>query len=129
MPYELKWHYPQRILLFRLYGDVTLEDVRLALLELGNWGDQGTAPMYTIAHTLDVTSFPTNLNEIRKIAYLERHPNIVWTVLVSRNKLINFIASVFTQLSGTTFRAFDNIDDALEFIALKEPSLPLIKPE
>lgn len=129
MPYEVRWYYPQRILLLRVYDTVTVEDIGLFGVKIREFANEAIPPMYTIIDALDVKQFPTNLNQLRQAATMERHPNVVWTILVSQNKLINFITSVFTQLSGVTFRAFDSMEAAVEFIALKEPSLNLHKEE
>jgi hypothetical protein len=118
---------PNRVLMVKFSGDVTFED----MVE-GN--DAGVTMIkhcpegilfHTIIDSSEVQRFPIDLRMVTSDAAgsFRKEPNLGWTLLVTKNRIIIYLASFAASIVQNRFRTFNTLEEALEF--LKEQDLTL----
>jgi hypothetical protein len=124
MPVDNQWLVERRVLLTRLSGHLTIEE----LAESASVGTvmiaSGITPVYSLVDLTDVTGFPTKLNDLRKVLAAGSSDKLVWIIVYGiPNPLMNFIASTFAQLSRTYFKVFDTFEGAKAFVKQQDRTL------
>ncbi|MCA0457633.1 MAG: hypothetical protein LCI00_26945 [Chloroflexi bacterium] len=116
MDYTMEWHIPKRVILIRVSGDVSLEELERFNNDILKHLNEGIAPVHLISIGENIRRVPTNLMKIRQTTTYLQHPNMGWTVIVQEkpNPLSGFMVSVATQASGMKLRQVKSLADALE---------------
>lgn len=132
MAYSVGWYIDKRVTYQRLYGHVTLEDVRDINAESIDISRNGIPLVHSVIDITGVQKFPTNLAAIREIMSIQTDGDAVgWVLIVGAdNPVIRFIASVITQLvmEKIHFRLMDSMDAALEFLQEHDATLKGLEP-
>ena len=127
MPCELKWYLQDRVLLQRLSGVVTLEDVKASNAQLKTFLASGVAPTHVIVDLSGVERFPTSLSTIKEFVQPVPNQDILGWVLIfgAKNALLRFLASMVTQLAGENvrMRMLDTLPQAIDFIRKQDETL------
>ena len=127
MPCELKWYLKDRVLLERLHGVVTLEDVKDSNVQLKALLASGVAPTHVIVDLSGVERFPTSLSTIKEFVKPVPNQEILGWVLIfgAQNSLLRFLASMVTQFTGDNvrMRMFDDLTETLDFIRKQDETL------
>lgn len=127
MPCELKWYLQDRVLLQRLSGVVTLEDVKVSNAQLKTFLASGVAPTHVIVDLSGVERFPTSLSTIKEFVQPVPNQDILGWVLIfgAKNALLRFLASMVTQLAGENvrMRMLDTLPEAIDFIRKQDETL------
>lgn len=74
MPIELSWLIPDRILLSRWTGDISTEDVRVLVEELGIALDAAAVPIHTVIDLSEARHMPTETASLYLQSRLPAHP-------------------------------------------------------
>ena len=125
MDYVLEWHIPKRVLLVKLSGDVSLEDLEQFNGDMIRFIEQGIAPVHLVSLADNIRHVPTNLMRIKQIVTYLQHPNMGWMIIVQEkpNPLTGFMVSVATQAAGMKMRQVKSVDDSLETLRRIDLSL------
>ncbi len=124
MPIEFSWLIPNRVILQRFYGDVTLDDIRESDRVMPTFMDEGVPLIHTLMDATEITSHP-NLKEIHSTASMKIYEGEGWRVLVGAPGIARFIGSVVFQLMGQRYRMFDTLDEGVRFICEHDDSLDM----
>lgn len=124
MAVEFSWLIPNRVILQRFYGDVTLEDIRESDRVLPAFVAEGIPLVHTLTDVRDITSHP-NLKEIHGTASMATYEGEGWRVLVGAQGIARFIGSVLFQLMGQRYRMFDTMEEGLQFIIDHDDSIDM----
>jgi hypothetical protein len=125
MPFDTYWYVENRVIATRCYGDMDEQDVIDNGASVQALARHGTPPVYLICDTRDVTKHPTSLKDMLQGMRSNNHGNnlIVWTVMLSNSRLINFFTSVVATTFRTPMRSCKTIEEAEAFISHHAPEL------
>ena len=117
MPVENEWYIEGRILMTRLIGTVTVDE----MLASGQRGtvmiESGVAPVYSLVDVSQMEHFPTRLVDIKKIAEQGGSDKMSKIILFGvSNRFVNFLANMFTQFIRTDYSVVDTLDDAVKLV-------------
>jgi hypothetical protein len=124
MPVEVSWLVPQRIVYEHFTGDVTVQDLRHNSEVVAPMMAEGIPLVHTIIDISHITSHP-GINEIRNSTSMDTYDNEGWRILVGASAVAKFVGSIVLQLMKRRFRAFDTLDEALQFLADQDETLDL----
>lgn len=127
MSYELSWYIDRRIVLARLTGDVSAEEIfqnnqRIAR----DYVQQGQAPVHLLIDISGMEKFPSNLKQLKAASdILLREHSLGWMVTVGKvNTLERFLTSTLTQMFGVRLHMTDTLARALAFLSKNDVSIP-----
>jgi hypothetical protein len=125
MPQALEWLIEDRVLFSRMWGEMTVEELRAN-------SDNGIAmsdavthdlPVHTILDGRKMTDIPS-MKDMLGIKY-KRARNTGWIIMIlSTNRLYKFMSSTFLQLVGVHFKIVETWSDAVSMIASADSTLP-----
>jgi hypothetical protein len=123
MAYEISWLVENRLMYIKYVGDMTVEDLELAIQEMQALLDVGEAPIHTISDNRFLGQFPTSLSTLKKL--MTPHPKAIgWSVLIQENTATRFIGEMLTRFSGQhQVKSFARLRDALTFLERNDTSL------
>jgi hypothetical protein len=124
MPVEVSWLIPQRIVYERFSGEVTVEDIRHNSDLVAPMMAEGVPLIHTIIDVSEITGHP-GLNEIRNSTPMETYDGEGWRILVGANAVARFIGSIILQIMQRRFRAFQTMEEALQFLEDQDETLDL----
>ncbi len=115
MPFELSWYVPKRVILSRLIGDITEDDMHgmfdLAIAML----DEGHPPVHLIADHTHMGKFPNNFGAMQFMVR-KPHPNMGWVVVISPNRVARFLTNVLFQVMPVPTKMVDTMDTAWAYL-------------
>lgn len=122
MAYTLVTFPEQRLYFTRYSNGVSLDDVRDNSNRLVSLLDEAPQRIFVVADSRSVTSYPNKLQElVRMMAKFLQHENTFYFILITDNRIVDFLASVITQVSGTKLATFHSVREALEFVSRHVP--------
>jgi hypothetical protein len=112
MPYDISWWKQDHVLYIRLYGVITLDD--LEQVTQRSIEALRTTPnvVHAITDTLEIETLPNNIAALMRNMKPQRQPNSGYTIIVSGNKLVRFIANTLLQVLQMDIRLVTTLDDA-----------------
>ncbi len=132
MPQKTEWLIPQRLVITRAWGTISLEDLQTMNAESNGLIQTGIPLVHLLLEFSQVKRFPTGLREIKEVTRNSSPDAIGWTVLITGNSLVRFIASAIVHAVGARVRMFEDSAAALNFIYEQDNTLPhpapVIKP-
>ena len=125
MSFSVEWlpGHEGRIILQTLVGHVTVELVAAASEEVGVLLDQGIAPVHMVVDVNAVTTFTPHATQMKKAGAHLLRPSMGWITLVGASPIMITFINIVTQLAGIKLRNFASLDEALDFILQKDPTV------
>jgi hypothetical protein len=124
MPYEAAWYVDQRILYEYIYGDITFEELGALSTQVRAMYDVGTVVVHTLIDVRDIEHFPqVNLKEMFSQVRSVPTENSGWVVIITGNKVIRFLSSVYFQFNQRRFHTVETLETALAFLAERDVTL------
>lgn len=118
MPVTNEWLIEGRVLLTRVSGSVTMEELIVASANGTAMIETGAAPVYNLVDISAMKGFPTRVTEVRQISVGGTSPKLEWIIVYGiQNSMVNFLATLFTQFLKTNSKVVPTQDDALALIA------------
>lgn len=116
MSYRLSWLVDNRLLYTKIWNEYTLDE----LVQVEEEGKilirNGTPLVHLLIDFRLMTEYPSNLREIVARSSVFREPNAGWVVVLTNNRMVQFLTSIVAGVSQARFRAFDSWDSALKFL-------------
>lgn len=119
MPYEVSWYQNLRVIYWRIWGQVTLEDVAQMRNDQQKLLSEGTTLVHTISNITDVVNFPTDLRQLKEALDGVNHPHLGWILVVgTTSPLKRFVTTTVAQIviPNVRLRMFNTIEEAVEFL-------------
>jgi len=118
MPFDVSWHTNNQIILIKLIGDVTEEELQLITDKSFDMVQASTMKVHALVDQRDMQSAPRGLKTMTDFIKSNKHPNQGITVLVApnMNALTKFIVSTMFQVLRLEYRLATNMEDALTII-------------
>lgn len=123
MAHDTSWYIPQRAILQRVSGELTIEEMAQINKELETYLDQGIPLVHILIDVTKVEKYPTSVHQIGKVMKRNNVEREGWTLLVTNSQIIRFMGSVVTQFSTLRFRTFPKFEDAVEFLMKQDTTL------
>jgi hypothetical protein len=121
MPAENTWIVENRVMLTRLSGHITIEDMQASARRGTAMIETGTAPVYSLVDASQIEHFPLKLNELKSVTDEGSSDKLGWIIIYGiPNRLLSFLATTFAQLIGKNYKVVNTQDEALAFIAQQE---------
>ena len=125
MPYEVSEYMEGRVIYMRGEGIITVQDLQMAAEEIATYLQQVSPQVVHLFHNgLTIVELPIDVVAASKAAQVAlQQPNLGWVIHVSDKGFVNFIASVVAQAAKVRFSAFEDEDDAWQFLRSRDESL------
>lgn len=124
MPFSIEWYIPQRVILCRIIGDVSLDEAQQMADTMAVRITEGIAPVHTIFEASQMGSFPTSIAQLNRMSRWVYHPSTGWIVSINTGRIMSFVAVVLTNTAGVKYRPAASIDDAIKLLQRNDASLP-----
>ncbi len=125
MPYEITWYIPNHLIMDRLYGKVTIDEVGETSRILAEMlkRDQPLPYIHMIVDVSDMIGIPEDMNLERVKVAMEHmsSPTLGWTLLITTSTVARFIATIAVQVMRQRYRAFATVEEAVAFLAGQDP--------
>ncbi len=128
MGYSVYWHVPQRVYVIQLWGDISLEELKELSDKASEFARNGGAPVHLIGDARNVKSIPKNLAQAQKMAQVFREPTLGWVFFLNNDRIINFFASIISQLAGISYKSFQEPEEMMEMLQRIDSTLPELPP-
>jgi hypothetical protein len=127
MAYEIEWLVEKRVLYIKAVGDITLEELEIAVERMQSMMDNGEAPIHSISDNRFIGKFPTSLSTLKK--FMKRHPKVTgWSLLIQENTATRFIGEMLTRFLGqSNIKSFKALSEGLAFLERNDQSLGTIR--
>jgi hypothetical protein len=124
MPVENSWIVEERVMLTRLIGHLTVEDMAANAQRGTIMIDSGVAPVYSLVDASLIEHFPLKLNEMKGLTEQGSSDKLGWIIIYGiPNRILAFLATTFVQVIGKNYKVVNTLEDALEFIRNREGTL------
>ena len=121
MPAENTWIVENRVMLTRLMGHITVEDMLTNARQGPAMIESGIAPVYSLVDASQIEHFPLKLNELKAVTEEGSSDKLAWIIIYGiPNRLLSFLATTFVQVIGKRYKVVATQDEALEFVAQQE---------
>jgi hypothetical protein len=117
MPVENVWLVQDRIIVTRLSGTVTAEEMIVSSHQGTSMIEAGIEPVYSLVDMTNILHFPLKLTDLNSIFARGTSPKLRWIVIYGiPNRLASFLATMFSQLIRINFRVVKDEAEALTLI-------------
>ena len=117
MPVENLWLVENRVMLTRLSGHVTIEDLAENARQGTALIESGIAPVYSLVDAGQMESFPLKLTEIKTISDQGSSEKLGWIVIYGiPNRFVSFMATTLFQLLRKNYKVVDTQEEAMSFV-------------
>ena len=121
MPAENIWIVENRVMLTRLTGHITIEDMAASARRGTAMIESGIAPVYSLVDASQIEHFPLKLNELKVVSEQGSSDKLSWIIIYGiPNRLLSFLATTFVQVIGKRYKVVATQDEAMAFIAQQE---------
>ncbi len=127
MPATVSWFLQDHIIIYRLTGKVTLDELAEAWKQASEYRDSVAAgQVHSLCNVGGTEEVPLTLSAIMHGAkHPLSHPNQGWVVLYNVNDcLISMIVRIVTRSLGVSFHAAESETQALDFLNMVDATLP-----
>ena len=128
MEYMIDWIKPGRVLRVRMQG--TTDPIKLIEFsdDLVKYIDG--LPEKSVHLLVDFTTFSgiqANLTQASSATRFFRHPALGWFLFINnQNVMRRLVAHIMTQTHNVSFREFETLDEAIQFLQQKDNTLDSI---
>jgi hypothetical protein len=129
MPAENLWIVENRVMLTRLTGHITVEDMTVSARKGTALIESGIAPVYSLVDASQIEHFPLKLNELKAVSEQGSSDKLAWIIIYGiPNRLLSFLATTFVQVIGKRYKVVATQDEALAFVAQQEGQPLILNP-
>lgn len=125
MAYEISWYEQGRVIFQRMYGSVTLHELRQITEEVIGYVHSGTPLVHLVVDMTRMEEFPFDLSQISATLREDLSPMLGWTIIISKNSLVVTMSRLILQLKRVRFRVVTSREEAFAFLAEKDTTLRL----
>ncbi len=132
MPYGIHYYPEQHLVLERLYGTLTMEEIKALTQEFAAYMASNQITVNLLVDLRETEKFPTNLFQLKEAFSGPDRSKMSWVVvLVGSNPISRFLTSMLTKLLSheVRFRIFDSVEEAADFINKLDPATDLRRME
>jgi hypothetical protein len=126
MPYEVSWYIEGRVMLTRITGNVTMEELHEVDKQLNALLNSCSSDVvHSLGDMTGVESHPTSAFELQSSQTYYKHSRLGWVVIYGyESKIVNYVSAILTQVFRVRFRVLKSRAEALAFLQEKDKTLP-----
>lgn len=128
MAIDVRWYVEGRVIQCTMWDVVTTKEMTTSVAQgiamIRESEASGAGIVHDILDMRGVTGYPTNLGEIINATPIFKEPNLGWVLLLSSDRLVNFLATVATGVARARLRVFHTPDEATAFLREIDLTLP-----
>jgi hypothetical protein len=122
MPVENSWLVENRVMLTRLSGHVTIDDLVQNAREGTLMIESGIKPVYSLVDASRIEQFPLRLNQMHAVSEQGSSDKLDWIIIYGiPNRFISFLATTFVQVIQKRYKVVGTLDEAMAFVNSREP--------
>jgi hypothetical protein len=122
MPVENSWLIENRVMLTRLSGHVTIDDLVQNAREGTLMIESGIKPVYSLVDASGIEQFPLRLNQMHAVSEQGSSDKLDWIIIYGiPNRFISFLATTFVQVIQKRYKVVGTLDEAMAFVNSREP--------
>jgi len=121
------WLIENRVIYLHLIGDVTIEEIEATSTQVLQMFEQSAHQLVHVIHdATDLDNLPTKLKALADVtSTVWNHQKMGWTVAFNVQKpVLGFLGNMLSKLFRTRYRIVNTRQDALDFLAHVDVSLP-----
>jgi hypothetical protein len=123
--YSVEWLIPQRLILFRLWGKVSLDESLFINDTFGSMIEAGQAPVHIIGEVGEKGSIPTDISLLTRKSALSSE-KFGHLIVVGANPLVRFIAKMVTSVLKTNVHMVNSLDEAKALLHEKDSTISIL---
>lgn len=124
MAIEIDWLIPNRIILSKFTGTMTLEDVEGWLEIQMKMVEEGTPLVHHISNSLELDWVEIRLKTFQTLMKgISKSENFGWHIEITKNPVNRMVSNIVTQFAKVHTRSYTNMEQALAFLKENDPSL------
>jgi hypothetical protein len=119
MPSEVSWYHHKRVIMHRVRGKVTMEDISEMARAQDAYLREGQPPVHALFDISQVDSFPTDVRALKAVLSTVDSTRLGWVAVVGiKTPLQHFVTSVVAKLviPGAKMRFLSSIDEVPSFL-------------
>lgn len=121
MAYDMTWHTDKRIVMIRIYGELTADELIAINRKTGDYVEDGIPFVHLVLDVRDLEKYP-KLGDATKIDFAT-YDEVGWTIIVGASAILKFISSIVVQVTGARYRMVSDVDEAIAFLQTNDSSL------
>lgn len=123
MAYSIEWYVPNRVFIYKMWGSISLEDIKAGSEQAHTFTSLGTAPVHCIVDSRYVKSYPVNFGMIKDAAAIIREPNFGYFIHVHQDKTAALVTKILVTIANLDYESTMNVNDALRKLRNIAPDL------
>jgi hypothetical protein len=116
MPIQFEWVRPERVLLIKHIGDLTVEELEKGIGQYLAYLDTARRPFHLIADWGQAHGYPLQFRMVSKSMRILRHPNLGYIALVGMNPSVAFWLDFFARLIRFDYKLCATVEEARQFL-------------
>jgi hypothetical protein len=124
MPFELSWQIPRRVVLMRVWGEVTLHEITAQDAALHEWLREVEGPVHLLGDDRKVTRAPYAIQGLRLTLRLLRNKKLGHVYTIGRtHPVAEFLTFTFFTGAGIQYQRVRTLEDAMTKLYTVDPAL------
>lgn len=125
MPFQVRWLIEDKVMVFEMTGDVTLDELRQSAQHTVDTLQHFTHPIHQIIDQTHMESMESNLTEVNRSTRAAANHPMLHSVIVCGvvHPLPRFVVYVMGKLSRSSSYITETYDDALQLLAQLDPAI------
>jgi len=128
MPCEIHYLIDHRVILTRLYGDLSREDSEIFNRQNVDLLTRGASQVHIIFDTTQLQHINLNIREMLSLMSFTHEPHLGWVFIVGGSPMAKFMGTLVLEAGGVNYRFVNTMDDALATLRRFEPDLLFDQP-
>lgn len=128
MPQTVEWLQEGKIILSKISGVLTIDEIRETSPLYVQMLDAGSAPVHIITGMQGLVLYPTNLLQLKDAMPSLNHPSMGWQVFYGAPPLARSLINVFSTITRSDFSNFRSLEQAVAFLHEKDAAVKLLVP-
>jgi hypothetical protein len=129
MPYEIRWYVENRVVLNRIWGEYSLDEMRAGNEVILAWMRAAPTRVHLLVDVREIGHFPNNFRPmLQEIERFRNEPKMGWGVMLTTNKLLHFFGVLASNVTRGSFRAATNYQEANAILSRVDPAVAPLLP-
>jgi hypothetical protein len=129
MPYNVSWYVENRVVLNRVWGEYTLEEMRTGNEIILPWMNASSMPVHLVVDVREIGHFPRNFRPmLQEIERFRSVANMGWGVMLTNNSLLHFFGVLAANVTRSSFRAASSYEEVNAILGRVDPALASLLP-
>jgi hypothetical protein len=112
--YTVEWYVPKRVILIQYNEmDITADVLQKLSADLEKCYQEGETPIHIISDNTHQGATKVGLQELKQGLAVMKQANWGWTIFLGANSLVNFFATVISNIFSMKIRKAQSLEEAL----------------